>query len=111
MINALVKSIHNELFTKLCSTEIIPNEMVLESLTGFGIEKSRSWVKKTTLIETAWLSSNMAPTVFKHFSLPHCNQCAVRFDETLEEASEAYAIPLEQWLVSLNFYCLPKRAE
>ena len=43
------------------------------------------------------------PIVFAHRHLPNCDSCAVRFDESLEEAAEAYQIPLIEWLLALNF--------
>lgn len=62
------------------------------------------WVSKETLIVHAWESSAMAPDIFSDFHLPNCNQCAVRYDESLEEAAHAYQIPLNIWLISLNFH-------
>ena len=43
-----------------------------------------------------------ASQVFRDRHLPGCHLCAVRFDETLGEAAEAYGIPLEEWLAELN---------
>ena len=62
-----------------------------------------TWVSKETLIVHAWESSVVAPDIFSDFHLPNCNQCAVRYDESLEEAAHAYQIPLNIWLVALNF--------
>ena len=40
--------------------------------------------------------------IFEQFGLPRCNKCTVRFEETLQEASEAYDIDLPKWLAALN---------
>jgi hypothetical protein len=64
---------------------------------------ARSWVTKNTHIHQAWESSKMAPLIFSDFHLPNCDQCAVRYDESLAEAAEAYQLPLNIWMVSLNF--------
>ena len=71
--------------------------------TKVGTVVDQLWVSKDTLIHDAWNSSVMAPNIFAHRHLPNCDSCAVRFDESLEEASEAYQIPLFEWLVALNF--------
>ena len=61
------------------------------------------WVSKKTIIDHAWRASDKAPMVFATRHLPHCDTCAVRFDESIEEAAEAYQIPLVEWLMALNF--------
>lgn len=43
-----------------------------------------------------------AAAVLASFHLPGCAGCAVRFDETLAEAAEAYGLPLAAILESLN---------
>ena len=43
-----------------------------------------------------------AGKVFSERHLPGCHLCAVRFDETIGEAAEAYGIPLDDWLSDLN---------
>jgi len=53
-------------------------------------------------IDTAWRRHPGVQAIFASHHLPACNGCAVRFDETLTEAAEAYGIPLEGWLESLN---------
>ena len=40
--------------------------------------------------------------IFEQFGLPRCHKCMVRFEETLQEASEAYDIDLSKWLAALN---------
>ena len=53
-------------------------------------------------IEAAWHHHPGAPAVFSHHHLPACDGCAVRFDETLAEATEAYGIELHGFLTQLN---------
>lgn len=43
-----------------------------------------------------------AARVLQGVHLPHCQGCAVRFDETLEEAALAYGLALRPLLSSLN---------
>ncbi len=43
-----------------------------------------------------------AASVFASYHLPRCSSCVVRFEESLEEAAQAYDIPLEEWLAELN---------
>ena len=40
--------------------------------------------------------------IFEQFGLPRCDKCMVRFEETLQEASDAYDIDLSKWLTALN---------
>jgi len=53
-------------------------------------------------IEQAWNHHPGAPEVFARRHLPACDGCAVRHEETLREAAEAYGIHLEDWLSELN---------
>jgi hybrid cluster-associated redox disulfide protein len=53
-------------------------------------------------IEQAWHAHPAAPQVFSKYHLPACDGCAVRFDERLEEAAQAYGIDLNQFLRDLN---------
>jgi len=53
-------------------------------------------------IEEAWTAHPEAPTVFAQYHLPGCDGCAVRFEERLEEAAEAYGIELDAFLRDLN---------
>jgi len=53
-------------------------------------------------IEEAWTHHPQAPKVFQRFHLPACNGCAVRFEETVEEAMSAYGIDLHSFLDALN---------
>ena len=53
-------------------------------------------------IEEAWRHHPNSPTVFAQHHLPACDGCAVRFDETLEEATTAYGLDLETFLADLN---------
>ena len=45
-------------------------------------------------IDMAWKSHPNARDVFARHHLPNCDGCSVRFDETLEEASEFYGFDL-----------------
>ncbi len=53
-------------------------------------------------IDAAWNAHTGAPSVFARYHLPGCDGCAVRFDERLSEAAEAYGIDIVQFLADLN---------
>jgi len=53
-------------------------------------------------IDQAWHAHPDAPAVFARYHLPSCDGCAVRFDERIEEAAQAYGIDLDQFLSDLN---------
>lgn len=48
-----------------------------------------------------------AARVLQGVHLPHCQGCAVRFDETLEEAAQAYGLALGPLLTSLDALVSP----
>lgn len=52
-------------------------------------------------VDEAWRKHPRAPEVFAAHGLPACDGCAVRFDETLAEAAEAYRLDLEELLRQL----------
>lgn len=52
-------------------------------------------------IDQAWRRHPGAPAVFAGFHLPACDACAVRFDETVEEAAAAYGLELQSLLGAL----------
>ena len=106
MINHLIVRIQKKIpfIDELSYTSILSSEPdnKTEASTDSNTEE-RLWVNKKTLIHNAWNASSMAPLIFARYHLPHCDSCAVRFDESLAEASEAYQIPLDRWLMALNF--------
>ncbi len=53
-------------------------------------------------IDAAWSAHPKAPSVFARYHLSSCDECAVRFDERLSEAAEAYGIDIVQLLGDLN---------
>ena len=53
-------------------------------------------------IDEAWHAHPRAPKVFARYQLPGCDGCAVRFEERIEEAAEAYGIDLDRFLHDLN---------
>jgi len=59
-------------------------------------------VKGTDTIETAWCIHEKAKEVFSRYHLNSCHQCSVRFDETIQEAADAYGFSEEAILVELN---------
>ena len=61
-----------------------------------------SYLGKASTIEEAYHSSDQAKAVFRSYQLHACDHCSVRFDETLEEAAQAYQINLEIWQIQLN---------
>ena len=106
MINHLIARIQKKIpfIDELSYTSILPSELSHRAEPPHeGNTEERLWVNKKTLIHNAWNASSMAPLIFARYHLPHCDSCAVRFDESLYEASEAYQIPLDRWLMALNF--------
>ena len=61
-----------------------------------------TYLDRNTTIDQAYHSSDDAKEIFQSYQLHACDHCSVRFDETLEEASQAYRIPLEIWQIQLN---------
>jgi hypothetical protein len=61
----------------------------------------------TMTVEQAWRRHPLARTVFAQHHLPSCDQCAVRFDETVGEAADAYDLDLEQMMGALNALLVP----
>ena len=59
-------------------------------------------IRGTDTIDRAWHSHPNASEVFAGYHLHACHQCAVRFDETIQEAALAYDFSAEAMLVELN---------
>jgi hypothetical protein len=53
-------------------------------------------------VDQAWRRHPGAPAVFARFHLPSCDGCAVRFDETVEEAAAAYGLNLSTLMTALG---------
>ena len=53
-------------------------------------------------IDQAWRRHPGAARVFARHHLPACDACAVRFDETLDEAAQAYGLDLGELLAELT---------
>lgn len=53
-------------------------------------------------VDEAWRKHPEAHRVFAAHGLPACDGCAVRFDETLAEAAEAYRLDLHRLLRELS---------
>ena len=53
-------------------------------------------------IHQAWLRHPAAREVFARYHLPACDQCAVRFDESVAEAASAYGLDAEALIRDLN---------
>lgn len=53
-------------------------------------------------VHHAWLRHPRAREVFARYHLPACDQCAVRFEETVGEAAAAYGLDREGLLSELN---------
>ena len=56
----------------------------------------------TDTIDTAWNSHPQAREVFSRYHLHACHQCAVRFDETIQEAAVVYGFSEEIFVMELN---------
>ena len=66
--------------------------------------------RKTMLICDALDLHEGAKDIFAAHHLIRCSSCIVRFEESLEEAAQAYDIPLELWLCELNALLNVRRA-
>lgn len=53
-------------------------------------------------IDAAWRRHPGARRVFAAHGLPACDHCAVRFDETVAEAAQAYGLDLEGLMAQLQ---------
>ena len=53
-------------------------------------------------VDEAWNAHPRAPKIFARYQLPGCDECAVRFEERLDEVTEAYGIDLDRFLHDLN---------
>lgn len=69
---------------------------VRDDLALFGLPYSAEMT-----VDQAWRRHPGAPAVFARHHLPACDGCAVRFDETLEEAAMAYGLDLPRLLAEL----------
>lgn len=66
------------------------------------IERQQEAFHGGMTIERALARSPRAREVLKRHHLPDCSGCTVRFDETLDEATQAYGLDLDHLLVDLN---------
>jgi hypothetical protein len=75
----------------------------LESAIG-DLEQSAPKVlfSKGMTMDRAWKHHSGAPGIFARHHLPACDSCAVRFDESLDEAASAYGLDLNALLKELN---------
>ena len=76
---------------------------------GHGLQRLRQRVHPSPIqftgdmtIDAAWRAHPRAPDVFARYHLPRCDRCAVRFEERIKEATEAYGIDLDRFLHDLN---------
>jgi len=53
-------------------------------------------------VEQTWRRHPGVREVFASFGLPACDGCSVRFDETLSEVADAYALPLPELMARLR---------
>lgn len=93
------------------STQLGHRLDVLEHALHAQLERARA---PTAPFSSGWTMEQVlarhprAREVLAEHHLPACDRCAVRFDETLAEAAEAYALPLDLLLDQLNAL-LPER--
>lgn len=66
------------------------------------LELSQRPFEAQMTMDQAWRRHAGAAAVFARYHLPACDGCAVRFDETVEEAAAAYELNLEGLLSDLN---------
>ena len=83
------------------STRVQTVERSLDDLTEASVFRTRPF-ESTMTIDQAWRRHPDARVVFSRFHLPRCDKCAVRFDETIEEAAAAYGIDESALLTALN---------
>jgi hybrid cluster-associated redox disulfide protein len=77
-------------------------EVFSEILGDFHNKRKPNRFTSKMTIEQALQFHPDAKKIFQKFGLPRCNKCTVRFEETLEEAAEAYDIDLSNWISNLN---------
>ena len=65
-------------------------------------KRTSLYFKPNMTIEQAIQFHPQAYVVLQKFGFPKCKKCSVRFEESLQEASDAYDINLHQVLFSLN---------
>ena len=66
------------------------------------IRRSQVQFTADMTIDEAWHAHPRAPKVFARYKMPGCDECAVRFEENIKEATEAYGIDLDRFLHDLN---------
>jgi len=67
-----------------------------------GLARAHAPFEPTWTVEQAWQRHPGVQAVFASFGLPACDGCSVRFDETLSEVADAYALPLPELMVRLR---------
>ena len=85
----------------MISTRVTTVEHSLDDLKEASVFRTRPF-DATMTIDQAWRRHPDARLVFSRFHLPRCDKCAVRFDETIEEAAAAYSIDEAALLTALN---------
>ncbi|MDP6933026.1 MAG: hypothetical protein QGG40_08910 [Myxococcota bacterium] len=69
---------------------------------ALSIRRQNRQFRAEETIDAIWRRHPGVGELFEEHGLPSCNHCAVRFDETLREAAEAYQVDLDRLLRKLN---------
>ena len=80
---------------------IIATRRVLEGAAS-DLSLARRPFSAEMTVDQAWRKHPLTQRVFARHHLPACDGCAVRFDETLAEATAAYGLDLRGLLEELN---------
>ncbi len=67
-----------------------------------GLARAHAPFEPSWTVDQTWQRHPGVRAVFASFGLPSCDGCSVRFDETLTEVAEAYALPLPELMDRLR---------
>ncbi len=88
--------------TSLSNQEEFPSSQSMEESTETVEVSLVTEVQKTDTIDKVWHCHPRAKEVFARYHLHSCNNCSVRFDETVEEAALVYDFSAEELLFAIN---------
>ena len=84
--------------------QTLQNEIQLwkQNLAELQAKRTNLYFTPHMTIEQAIQLHPQAYSVLQNFGFPKCKKCSVRFEESLQEASDAYDVNLFKLLSSLN---------